>query len=356
MKIDSSKILYADDDDSVRKAVHMMLEVLGYQVLAVASGQEAVDLVREDFDVIILDINMPKMDGFETIKLINKKNLGIPVLFLTGVGSMENAIKALNLGAYDFINKPIGDLDLFNLKIQRAIEKRTYVLNERAYKANLEAEVLAKTRELAEKNVLLEKYSRHLEVATLNIILSLQTAMEAKDVYTAGHTIRVTEYAMMIGRHMQLADAELRVLERAAQLHDVGKLVIDTTAIAKPGPLTADEWDQIRKHTLVGENIISRLGFLDQESKIIKLHHERVDGRGYPFKVDGRELDILTKIITVADSFDAMTSKRAYKKNKTWNEAIQELLKCSGSQFDPEVVRTFIDVLRESEKNIASSA
>ena len=135
---------------------------------------------------------MPELDGFETLKLINDRNYGIPVIFLTGAGSMEYAVKAINLGAYDFIPKPIEDLDIFNIKVKRAIEKRMYVVQEKAYKENLEIEVRNKTRELAEKNRLLEEYNEDLEISTLNTMLTLQTALEEKDMYTAGHTTRVT--------------------------------------------------------------------------------------------------------------------------------------------------------------------
>ncbi|MEJ2688531.1 MAG: response regulator, partial [Deltaproteobacteria bacterium] len=127
-----SNILIADDDSLVREAVVKILEMFGHRVIAVESGREALEALNEDLDVIILDINMPDMDGFETISKINERNLEIPVLFFTGAGSMEYAVKAINLGAYDFLSKPIEDLDLFDVKIRRAIEKRMYVLKAKA--------------------------------------------------------------------------------------------------------------------------------------------------------------------------------------------------------------------------------
>ena len=343
----SSKVLIADDDALVRDAVVKILQMFGYEVAAAGNGREALALLNDRFDLIILDINMPEMNGFEAMAAINDRGLEIPVLFLTGAGSMEYAIRAINLGAYDFISKPIEDLDLFEATLKRAIEKRMYVLRERAYKAELEKQVQVKTRELAEKNALLEEYSHHLETSTVSTILTLQTALEEKDLYTAGHTMRVTEYAVMIGQAMQLSPVDVEVLEQASQLHDIGKLVIDVSWLQKPGPLTAEEWELVKKHPAIGENILKPLIFLEREGKIIRHHHERLDGKGYPDGLAGDELDLLTKILTVADSYDAMTSLRVYKKNMSRGEAIAELRRCAGTQFDPDVVETFLTILQE---------
>ncbi len=342
-----AKILVADDDPLVRDAVVKILELFGHKVVAVEDGATALDTVSEDFDTIILDINMPGLDGFETIQALNERNSEIPVLFLTGAGSMEYAVKAINLGAYDFIAKPIEDLDLFDVKIRRAIEKRMFVRREKSYKEDLEKEVREKTKELAEKNVLLEQYSHNLEVSTLNTIITLNIALEEKDQYTAGHTKRVTEYSLLIGQAMNLQGDDLNVLGRASQLHDIGKLVIDVSCIQKPGPLTDEEWVLVKKHPEIGENIIKPLDFLGREVEIVRHHHERLDGKGYPDGLVGDEIDLLTKIITVADSFDAMTSRRSYKVNMQRDEAVAELRACSNTQFDPVVVEVFAEIIAQ---------
>jgi len=344
-----SKILIADDDDLVRSAIKKILTMFDHDVVAVSSGQEVVDQVSEAFDVIVLDINMPDMDGFETLEVLNKKNLGIPVLFLTGAGSMDYAVKAINLGAYDFMTKPIEDIELFHVKVCRAIEKRTFLRHEKLYKQNLESEVLAKTRELADKNILLEQYSDHLEKATVQIMSSLQAAMEEKDEYTAGHTRRVTELSMLLGEAINLSDEDQVVLRRAAEFHDIGKLVIDLSCIQKPGKLTPEEWELIKKHPEVGANIVEPLKFMERESKIIRHHHEKLDGTGYPDGIGGNELDLLTRIITVADSFDAMTSRRNYRRNLSTVDAVAELRRCAGTQFDPQLVEDFAGVILSAD-------
>ncbi|MBU1568641.1 MAG: response regulator [Proteobacteria bacterium] len=325
----------------VRRTVSKILEMFGHQVDTASDGVGVLAKMDDSYDVIILDINMPDMDGFETMNRLNDLNYNVPVLFLTGAGSMDYAVKAINLGAYDFLTKPIEDLDIFNVKIRRAIEKRNYVLNERKYKAALEDDIQVKAKQLEEQNKLLLSYSNSLENATVQLMSSLQNAMEEKDYYTAGHTMRVTDYALMLGMAMKITENELLILRRAAQFHDIGKLVIDLSCIQKPGKLTDDEWILIRKHPSVGANIIQPLGFMKREQFIIRHHHERMDGKGYPDGLTGDKLDNLTKIIIVVDSYDAMTSRRNYRMNMTMEQAVEELFRCSGTQFDPQSVEYF---------------
>jgi putative two-component system response regulator len=340
-----SKILIADDDTLVRLAIQKILKLFDHEVVAVESGRQVLERMSDDFDVIVLDINMPDMDGFETLERLNQQNVDIPVLFLTGAGSMDYAMKAINLGAYDFLTKPIADIELFHAKVKQAAEKRRYLLQEKAYKKNLELEVQLKTSELAEKNLLLEQYSNHLENATVQIMSSLQAAMEEKDGYTAGHTRRVTELTMLLGEAAMISGDDMLVLRRASQFHDIGKLVIDLSCIRKPGPLTEEEWELIKKHPEIGASIIEPLTFMDRERDIIRHHHEKIDGSGYPDGIGGKDLDTLTRIITIADSYDAMTSRRNYRRNLTNPEAVAELRRCAGSHFDAELVEIFAGVV-----------
>ena len=341
MEGEKTKILVADDDAMVRMTITKILEMFGHRVETASDGRDVLAMVNDSFDAILLDINMPDMDGFQTMNALNDLDMNIPVLFLTGAGSMDYAMKAINLGAYDFLTKPIEDLDIFNVKIRRAIEKRMYVLQERHYKEALEDDVRAKAQELEEKNKLLLAYSNSLENATVQMISSLQNAMEQKDYYTAGHTMRVTEYATMLGMAMGISETDLQVLKRAAQFHDMGKLVIDLSCIQKPGKLSDEEWILIKKHPSIGARIIEPLGFMIREQFLIRHHHERLDGKGYPDGLVGDQLDPLTKILIVVDSYDAMTSRRNYRRNMTMDEALAELFKCADTQFDRATVEQF---------------
>ncbi|MFA6464414.1 MAG: HD domain-containing phosphohydrolase, partial [Desulfurivibrionaceae bacterium] len=161
-------------------------------------------------------------------------------------------------------------------------------------------------------------------------------------------------HAMSIGQALRLGQEEMIVLERACKVHDIGKLVVDVNYIRKPGPLSDEEWLLMKKHPEIGANIIKPLAFMQQEIFIVRHHHERMDGKGYPDGLGGNDLNLLTKIITVADSYDAMTSKRSYKQNLELKDAIGELRRCAGSQFDPEVVRVFVEVLEDQMKMGAS--
>ncbi|MCL2340193.1 MAG: response regulator [Proteobacteria bacterium] len=344
----SSKILIADDDTLVRSSIQKILHMFHHDVVAVESGRQVLEQMLDDFDVIVLDINMPDMDGFETLERLNQQRIDIPVLFLTGAGSMENAVKAIHLGAYDFLTKPIVDIELFHIKVNQAVEKRRFLLQEKVYMKKLEIEVEKKTHELAEKNLLLERYSSHLENATVQIMSSMQIAMEEKDEYTAGHTRRVTELALLLGEAAGLSGNDITVLHRASQFHDIGKLVIDHSCIRKAGALTPEEWELIKKHPGIGASIIEPLTFMDRERNIIRHHHEKLDGTGYPDGIGGSELDTLTRILTIVDSYDAMTSRRNYRKNLTLPEAVVELRHCAGTQFDPELVEIFAGVVLSS--------
>ncbi|PID76364.1 MAG: cyclic di-GMP phosphodiesterase response regulator [Deltaproteobacteria bacterium] len=331
----------ADGDVTDRGIIARTLGAFHHKVTAVCSGKKVIETVTDEFDVIILAINLPEMDGFETAEILKKLEHEIPVIFLTKDASAENAIRAVGLGAYDFLIKPVQDFDAFHTKIKGAAQKRRHILKERAYREYLEEEIVHKTRELEEKNRLLHAYGDGLESATVKMMSSLQNAMKEKDCYTAGHTVRVTEYAVMLGRAMGLPHRDILALGRAAQFHDVGKLVIDLSCIQKPGKLSITEWDLIRKHPVVGANIVRPLGFMEREAFIIRHHHERLDGSGYPDGLTGKYLDLLTRILMVVDSYDAMTSRRNYRVNLNMEQALSELYGISGSQFDSEVVECF---------------
>jgi putative two-component system response regulator len=204
-----SRILIADDDSLVRMAIQKILNMFNHDVVAVQSGREVLEQVSDAFDVIVLDINMPDMDGFETLERLNRNRVDIPVLFLTGAGSMEYAVKAIHLGAYDFLTKPIMDIELFHIKVKQAAEKNQFLRQEKEYKRNWRARFSSRPGNWPRKISSWRNTATISKNATVQIMSSLQAAMEEKDGYTAGHTRRVTEYALQLGQAAGLTSRTL---------------------------------------------------------------------------------------------------------------------------------------------------
>ena len=196
---------------------------------------------------------------------------------------------------------------------------------------------------------------RKLEESSYSAVRALVAAVEARDRYTSGHSMRVTQYAMMIGEALGLPDEEMVTLERAGQLHDLGKVGIADQLLNKPAVLSVDEYGIVKQHPRVGEQIIEPLRFLTREAKAIRHHHERPDGKGYPDGLKGEEIGVISRILSVADAFDAMTSPRPYRPPKDFDEAVEEIASLSGVQFDAEIARIFCEkVFPASRDKIAS--
>jgi putative nucleotidyltransferase with HDIG domain len=262
--------------------------------------------------------------------------------------------KSLAAGCDGYLHKPI-DPDTFVTTIEQFLYGRRETIAPdqhlhylKKYSQQLVGRLEEKIRELQRKNEELETKSRETEEIYIGIIGSLTVAIEEKHPSTAGHSQRVTQYAVAIGEAMGLSKRELKALRRAAMLHDVGKIVIEISAIDKPGRLEEEEWTVMRRHPDIGAKILEPLTFLHQEIEVIRNHHERPDGRGYPRGLTQSHLDLLTGILTVADAFDAMTSARAYKPAMKVDDAIENLLAGRGTQFERDVVDAFVKLLREN--------
>ncbi|MBF0474677.1 MAG: response regulator [Deltaproteobacteria bacterium] len=340
---DSHTILVVDDEEGIRETIGYYLEEEGYLPTLACDGLEAIEYIKKtEFDLVITDVSMPRMDGFGLMKYSIELCPETPIIILTGLGTMDNAIQAMQLGAYDFLTKPVENFSLFKITVKRALEKREFLAGKRDYRENLERTVAEQTKELIKKNQMLEAYTENLEEVSVSVISSLQAALEEKDSYTAGHSHRVTRYALELGRQMDLGDTELAILERSAKLHDIGKLIVDCSFINKPGPLNDQEWTIMRRHPEVADRFLSPLAFLQNVRPIIRSHHERQDGLGYPDGLSKDELELKTELLTVADSYDAMTSIRTYRSPWSDYKACEELVRCSGTQFSPRVVRAFL--------------
>lgn len=341
-----NRILVVEDEASIRETIREYLARCGYDVRSATNGQEALALLKKDeYDLVVTDLGMPLMNGFEMMKEALKIQPLTPIVILSGQSTFENALQAIQMGAYDFITKPVTDFGTLRVCVNRGLERKSFLVFQKEYRLNLEQIVAEQSAELVRKNQMLGDYADRLEEISVSTISTLQVALEEKDPYTAGHSLRVTEYCLGTGRQLGLADPDLWVLSTGAKLHDIGKMLMDTGYIHKPGPLTEAEWMAMKQHPVVADRILGPLPFLREVRPLVRHHHERLDGSGYPDGLQEGEIDLLTMILAVADSYDAMTSRRSYRPTLNVAEAVAELKRCSGVLFRVDVVQGLIAAL-----------
>ncbi len=329
------RVLIVDDDESVRDVISVLLREEGYQC-AVASGADmALDLAeQEDTPLVISDMKMPGKDGLWLLEAFRDKHPDTSVIMLTGYGDTEQAVDCLRRGAVDYLLKPPKLTDLIR-SIERALAKRRVELARKRYQKKLERKVRDRTTEL--RNAL-----KDVSTTYQNTLLALVTALDAREHETSDHSQRVVEYTVAIANVMGITGPELDEIGRGALLHDIGKIGVPDAVLLKPGKLTPEEWVEMRKHPDIGFSMIAPIPFLSIPSQIVLSHQERWDGRGYPRGLKAEEIHIGARIFAVADTLDAMTSDRPYRKGTTFANAIEEIKRCGGTQFDPDVVKAFL--------------
>ncbi|PKN75983.1 MAG: two-component system response regulator [Candidatus Cloacimonetes bacterium HGW-Cloacimonetes-2] len=329
------KILIIEDDLSMLRCVQTMLRELPLtEVLTTSSPEDALNILSsEPISVVVSDICMPGYSGIDLLERIYKFNPNIQVILMTGMMEASVMRRAIQLNAFDFLRKPFEAAELM-LTVKQALNKNQLLVQNTLYQNKLEMLVEKRTVELLQAK-------SQLETHYLNAINSMINAIEVSDVYTVGHSERVTTISLLLGRLLKLDAEELRYLRIGAMLHDLGKIGRINALVTKNHRLSRDEYDQIKQHPVHGAKIISPLGLPKAVNDIILQHHERQDGTGYPYGIKGDKISSYAKIVSVADSYDAMTSRRAYRTNLEPRAAAEELLENSGTQFDPIVVRTF---------------
>jgi putative two-component system response regulator len=321
------KILIVDDEKIVRRSLNKCLTRNGFSCLEAGNAKEALEnLSREPADLVILDITMPGTSGSELLPQIKKAFPDTAVVMATAVVEPNIIINCMKNGANDYITKPF-DINQLVSNINMALKKRELELN------------LKEKRHILEGKV--EEQSQELQKLFIDAIESLISALEAKDKYTAGHSRRVTKLAVDTGILLGLNAEALENLRWSALLHDIGKIGIDSSVQNKPGGLTPEEYDYILTHCNIGPGIVQPL-VNDEIVEVIRHHHDSYDGTGLNQKVRGDDIPLGARILAVADSFDAMTSDRPYRSAMTTSKAVAEVKKCSGTQFDPIVVKAFL--------------
>lgn len=327
-------ILVIDDDTANLKMASNILGAEQMRVSCVKSGEAALKFLQSNRpDLILLDIHMPGMDGFQTLEAIHKMpnppgTSDIPVILLTADDDSSTETRGLIAGAMDFIKKPFNP-EVLLLRIKHTVELTRL-------QADLSFEVEQKTRELTVQNARLEKIS-------MQICMALSGAIDAKDKYTNGHSVRVADYSRMIAAKAGFSKEEQNNIYMIGLLHDVGKIGIPDAIINKPGKLDREEMAVIMKHPVLGENILK---LIDEFPKLVtgaRYHHERYDGHGYPDGLSGENIPSEARIIAVADAYDAMTSRRSYRNVLPQKQVRAEIAEGRGTQFDP----VFADIMLE---------
>lgn len=345
-------ILIVDDDQAIRDLLSEGLSDSGYRCDTACDGAEGLLKVRADgFALVVSDIDMPEMDGVQFLQEVKKVRPDTEIIMLTGLVDVDTAIQSIRLGASDYLTKPF-NLAEVRITVERALEKQRLVRDNREYQKNLEARVAERTVELSRKNQEVEELFNRLKSSYQTTLEALATAVDTRDTETLGHSLRVASYTVAVARRMGVTEPELTDLYRGALLHDVGKIGIPDSILRKPGKLTPEEWVEMRKHPEIGYRILQGIDFLEVSRELVLSHQETYDGSGYPRGLKGKEIPLGARIFAVVDTLDAITSDRPYRKALTHQAAREEILKCSGTQFDPDVVKTFLGISRHDWKEI----
>lgn len=330
------KIMVVDDELGPREALKMILKD-DYEVFTASCGAEALAYLDiDEFALIILDIRMPDINGIDLLTLIKSKVPETEVVMITAYASVETATNALRQGALDYLIKP------FNSSAVKAVVKKGLLRRTRqAALLKRQSELQVLNASLREK---IENARQNIKNHYLETVRSLVAAIDAKDSYTKGHQERVAFFTGILGAEMGLSEEENRVLWQAAILHDIGKIGVPEQILRKTGRLTDEEFKIIKQHPIIGVEIISPVQFLKKELPVVLYHHERFDGKGYPEGLRGKQIPYGARIIAVADALDAMLSNRPYAPAKTPAQAWDELRRCAGTQFDPQVAETALKI------------
>jgi putative nucleotidyltransferase with HDIG domain len=338
---DVRTVLLVDDEPRLRAVLSRTLSAEGFVCREAGSGVEALrEMERDPAPLVISDIRMPEMDGVTLLREIMARWPDTAVILVTAVAEVESAVACLQLGALDYLAKPF-QLDEVRARVYQAVDKRRLLLENRSYHLELEQRVRAQ--------------ARRIEELFLEGVTALAVALEAKDAYLRGHSIRVAEYSLAMARHLGLDGDRLEALALGAHLHDIGKIGVREEVLHKPSRLTEAEYLHIMEHPAIGARILAPL-LKDSPTSlaVVRSHHERLDGKGLPDGLRGDAIGMEVRIATVADAFDAMTSVRPYRGSLSVAQALDQLHEGRDSQFDPAVVDAFQHVFPRDRLPIAT--
>ncbi|HEY1951224.1 MAG TPA: HD domain-containing phosphohydrolase [Gemmatimonadaceae bacterium] len=333
-----TRILIVDDEETIRLALRKFLRSRGYEVEIAGSGDQALEVLdRQSFSLMLCDVRMPGLTGVQVVPLARALDEDLAIIMLTAVNDAATATEVLAAGAFDYLMKPVELADL-QQSVDRALQKRSELIEKRRLDTLIREEVALRTAEL-------EREKESLRLMSISIAETLINAMEAKDVYLRGHSQRVAELAGQLAEELGLDEAICEDLRVAGRLHDVGKIGIREAILNKPGRLTSEEFEHVKQHVRIGLDILEPLFHITQPLKYIEHHHEHWNGAGYPLGLNGDEIPLGARILCAADTFDALTSKRAYREPLEPLAALEHLRVDVGRQFDPRVYEALVSVI-----------
>lgn len=326
------KIMAVDDDPGILDSLKIVLRRSGYTIECYQNPLEAIGVLKENsYDLLLLDFIMDELHGDKVVEEIRKFDTNLYILLLTGHKDLAPPLETLKQLAIQGYCEKSDNLDQLLLLVESALKSvdQMRLIN-------------SINEELKDKNEELEK-------SYLDTIGILRQTVEAKDPYTKGHSDRVSKYSVMLGRKLELSEEEIHTLEIGGYFHDIGKIGIPDSILLKESKLDDEEYSQIMNHPSIGAHILGDVEMFKDLIPIVLHHHERYDGRGYPSKLAGEDIPLLARIAAIADSFDAMTSKRSYRNALPLDVVIAEIERCSGTQFDPKIAAVFLEMLRNDE-------
>ena len=322
------KIIAVDDESGIIDSLSVFLKRSGYQLTGITNPLEAIERVRiEHFDLMLLDYIMTPIHGDKVVEEIRKFDKNLYILLLTGHKDLAPPLETIRKLSIQGYCEKSDKFDQLLLLIESAIKS------------------IEQMRIISHINEELSLSREELEKAYLETIQTLRYTVEAKDKYTRGHSDRVSAFSVLIGKHMGLSESDLKILEIGGLFHDIGKIGVPDNVLLKEGKLTNEEYDEIKKHPSIGKHILSNASIFGDIIPIVYHHHEKFDGNGYPEKLAGEKIPLFARITAVADTFDAMTTKRSYRNALPLDVVRAEIVRVSGTQFDPKIADIFLDIL-----------
>lgn len=333
---DPVRCLVVDDEPHLRRVLSRLMTADGFQCQEAENGRQAIEALAEAPAALVLtDLHMPELDGIGLLRHCRRTFPDTAVVLVTAVADVRTAVECLGEGAMDYLTKPF-HVEEVRARVRQVLDKRRLVLENRDYHERLEEKVAIQ--------------ARRIEDLFLASIQSLADSLEVRDTYTHGHSIRVSRYSVLIARELELPGDFVRQVELGGRVHDVGKIGVREAVLNKSGPLTDEEYQHIMEHPMVGWRILQPLLVEHPVAlNIVRHHHERWDGAGLPDHLPATDIPFEARIAAVADTFDAMTSRRPYRPGVPVDATLAELRRCRGTQFDPSIVDAFLRVAGRGE-------